>query len=53
MADFSAKAPKLLLPKGLRQLPESGTLAAQGAAPVVCPELAKPSTEIDDIDIDA
>ena len=29
-----------------------GTIPAQGAAPVVCPELAKPQTENDDGDID-
>jgi len=53
MADFPVKALKSLKHKALGHVRAFGTIPAQVVAPVVCPELAKPSTEIDDIDIDS
>jgi hypothetical protein len=48
MADFPVKAAKLFFHKLIGQFRESGTSPAQGAAPVVCPELANLSTEKDE-----
>src|SRR6185503_7840250 len=42
MADFLVQAAKCLLYNAIGQLHESGTIPAQRAAPVVCPEPAKP-----------
>jgi len=53
MADFQAKAGKLLLRNDVRCFRESGTAPAEAVAPAACPELAKPFTEIDESDIDA
>jgi len=53
MADIPVKAVKSLKYKALVHIPAFGTIPAQAVAPVVCPELANPSTEIDDIDIDS
>ena len=53
MAELSVKAAKLLLLKVLGEFRESGTIPAQGAAPVVCPELAKLKRRLTTRDIDA
>jgi hypothetical protein len=50
--NYSSKLPKLLLENDLTPNQASGTIPAQAFAPVVRPELAKPQTENDDVDID-
>ena len=46
MADLHVKAAKLLLNNVLRHFREHGTALAEAVSPVVCPELAKLTTEI-------
>ena len=53
MANLQVKAAKLLLHNVLRHFRHNGTVLAEAVSPVVCPEPAKPLTEIDEIDIDS